>query len=303
MKSSLLFFTLIVLLGYGQILKAQDLSEILDSEFPEEKQYTFATFKGTRISIGQSVETRKAGTLEILAHNRFWNSPKETSNAFVADKVNIRFGLEYGITDNLTAGLGISTFDGFSDGFLKYRLLHQTSNTNDNLFSITLFQSAIYRSKQFKFIPRTDIIDRFSFTSQLLIARKFTRNFSLQIAPSYIHHGAVGDPRDPHNQFAIGIGARYKLGRHVAIATEYYFLANEIEAEEIFGPSFGPFSIGVNWELSDLYLQFMLTNSRYLTEDAIITQNRLNFNFRDGNLHFGVNATYIIHFKKSTPHK
>jgi len=271
----------------------------LNEENPEQDYPIAATFKGTRIQIGHSVETRKSGTLEISAHSRFWNTPDDASQSFVADRVNTRFALEYGVTDNFTLGTGTSTFDGFFDAYAKYRIVHQTKQEKSPV-SITLFQNATYRSKEFKLIPRDEFIERFSFTSQVLIARKVTRNFSVQIAPSYVHHGAVANSEDPINQFAVGFGARYKIGGHLSVASEYYLLANEIETETGFGPSFNAFSIGVNWELSDLLLQFMLTNSRYLTDDAIITQNRFNFNFRNPNLHFGFNATYIIHFKNKT---
>ncbi len=297
MRIKTVFLTCIVL-GFGSFLQAQNnLLDLLNQENPEQDYPISATFKGTRIQIGHSVETRKSRTLEISAHSRFWNTPEDASQSFVADRANTRFALEYGVSDNFTLGTGTSTFDGFFDVYAKYRILHQTKKEK-NPISITLFQNATYRSREFKLIPRDEFIDRFSFTSQVLIARKVTRNFSLQLAPSYVHHGAVGAPGEPLNQFAVGFGARYKIGGHLSVASEYYLLANEIETETGFGPSFNAFSIGVNWELSDLFLQFMLTNSRYLTDDSIITQNRFNFNFRNPNLHFGFNATYIIHFKK-----
>lgn len=293
MKIKAIFF-IYILLCTGQFIRAQGLLDLINANNSEEVYPVSATFKGTRILIGHSVETRKARTLEVSSHSRFWNTMDESSQAFIADRVNTRFGLEYGVSDNFTAGVGASTFDGFFDAFSKYRLLQQTANSEERPLSITLFQNATYRSKQFKEIPRDELIGRFSFVSQVLLARKFTRKFSLQITPSYIHHGAVGGPEDPLNQFAVGFGARYKLGGHLSVASEYYYVANTLESID----TFGPFAIGLNWELSDLFLQFMLTNSRYLVEDSIITQNRLNFNFRNGNLHFGFNATYIIHFKK-----
>ena len=53
------------------------------------------------------------------------------------------------------------------------------------------------------------------------------------------------------------------------------------------------------WLLKKIYqLQFHLTNVRNFAEDAFITQTANNFNFKDPNLHFGFNATFVLHTKK-----
>ncbi|NJN50403.1 MAG: hypothetical protein HC798_04870 [Polaribacter sp.] len=56
---------------------------------------------------------------------------------------------------------------------------------------------------------------------------------------------------------------------------------------------------GLNWEVSDLMLQFFITNATNFAEDLYITQTPNNFNFKDPNLHFGVNATFILHTNKN----
>ena len=99
---------------------------------------------------------------------------------------------------------------------------------------------------------------------------------------------------DDTSHFAMGIGGRYRIGGHVSVSSEYYYLANPITSVT----TFDAFAIGVNWELTDLMLQFHLTNTPNMAEDAFITQTRNNFNTRDGNLFFGFNATFILHFKK-----
>ena len=90
----------------------------------------------------------------------------------------------------------------------------------------------------------------------------------------------------------MGFGARYKVGKHVSIAGEYYYVANPIQSIN----AYNPFALGVNWELSDLMLQFKLTHTPHFVEDAFITRSLRNFNFRDGNLFFGFHATYFIQF-------
>ena len=62
--------------------------------------------------------------------------------------------------------------------------------------------------------------------------------------------------------------------------------------------TYNAFMVGVNWELSHLLLQFQVTNARSFPEDTFITQTRNNFNAKDGNFHFGFNATFVLHTKK-----
>lgn len=256
--------------------------------------FTIATFQATRIQLSHSVETRKKNVLEISAMTRYWNTPTETSNAFVADRMSARFGLEYGISDRLTFGAGFSTINSISDVFLKYRLLRQQDNGN-NAFSITVLQAVSHNGDNNSFYNTSNADsfgDALSFTTQLLIAKKFSRNFSFQMMPTFVKKNTTLWPTDDESQFALGFGARYKVGRHVAIATEYYYVSNPIESFQ----TYSPFSLGVNWELSDLMLQFKMTNTPNFVEEAFITRTRRNFNFKDGNFFFGFHATYFIQF-------
>lgn len=294
MKNKILF-VLLVIAGLPKAT-GQDLLDILEKEQKNDSiHFVDATFKTTRISFGHSVETRQKGILEIFVTNRFWDRPGSSSQSFMADKVNSRIALEYAISDRLSTGFGGSTWDGRFDGYVKYRLIRQRSGTKNTPLSLTVFQNASYYSAG---IPNPyiedDFMDRTAFTTQALIASKITRDLSLQLSPTFVHRRLKYYPDDPNNYLAIGFGGRYKLGNHVSFVSEYYAVLNPMKSRD----TYGPFSLGVNWELGDVMLQFMLTNAAYTVEDAFITQTRYNFNFRNPNLNFGFNFTYLIHTKK-----
>ena len=113
------------------------------------------------------------------------------------------------------------------------------------------------------------------------------------MAPTFVHKPLGVSNQDNKNFFALGFGARYKLGPHLSIVSEYYRTFNPIESFD----TYDPFAIGVNWELGDILIQLMLTNTRNMVEDTFITQTTNNFKFKDPNLHFGFNATYVFHLK------
>lgn len=272
---------------------AQNLLDEVNQQLPQETGYTYLTFKGTRLLLGHSVETRKKGTMELSAISRYWNIPERTQG-FIVDRVSFRFGAAYAFADRFTGGLGITTFDGIADAYLKYKLLRQTVDGRMPL-TITLLQNASLRTNPNRSINASDSFsDKLAFTTQAHIARKFTRNFSAQVSPTFIHRNSSRLEADPTNHFAVGIGGRYRLGGHVSIASEYYYLANPLTSIE----NFNAFALGVNWEMTDLMLHFYLSNAPNIAEDAFITQTRNNFNTRDGNLHFGFNAVFILHFNK-----
>jgi len=275
-----------------QSMYAQDIEDILESNSSQAtSDVVMSTFKATRISIGHSVETRKKGALELSFMSRYWNTPQESSNDFIADRMTSRFGVDYAFTNKFTLGIGAAAPSGIFDAFFKYRLLQQSIDRGGSPIGLTFFQSGTYRSRQLNGVEiRDDFFDKTAFTTQMLIARKINANFSLQVSPTFIHRSSISNPVNDHNYFAVGFGGRYKVSNHVSVVSEYYYLANELNSVE----TFGAFSLGANWEVGSVLLQFKMTNNQFFTEDTFITQTRKNFNFRDGNFFFGFQGTYFI---------
>ena len=279
-------------------VKAQSLLDKLDKEFSNKPMLEIATFKTTRLGLLHSIETRKKGALEITLYNRYWNIPNFEGQRFLADAVSTRFGIDYAISDNFTFGAGYNNHDKVTDGYLKYKLLKQLKGSKKMPVSVTLVQTLSHRTSENSngnlYAPTITTTNKFSFASQVLIARKLNTNLSLQVSPMFIHREASDTNNDSNNQFAIGFGGRHKIGAHASIVSEYIYVANPIKSFN----TYNTFMFGVNWEVSDLMLQFHITNARSFAADTFVTQTTNNFNFKDGNLHFGVNATYIIHTRK-----
>ena len=277
-------------------VKSQNLLDKLDKEFTNKPTNVIATFKTTRIALGHSVETRKKGALQLSLYNRYWDKPNTQSQTFLADDVTTRYGLDYAVTDHFTFGAGYSNFDKIYDGYLKYRLLYQQTNNKKRPLSITLLQTISNKNIQNSSLygPTTSSKSN-SFTTQVLMARKMNTNLSLQIAPTFIYRGGNIISNDPKSQFAVAFSGRHKINAHTSIVSEYYYVANTINSTT----TYNAFTFGVNWEVSDLMLQFHITNARSFAEDTFITQTTNNFNFKDPNFHFGFNATFILHTRKN----
>ena len=296
MKNKIFFYiTLFLLLGNSISVKAQDLLDIIEKEQDQTPQFEIATFKATRISIGQSVEVREKGVFQLMAMSRSWNLPNQNTQSFVVDRWSTRFGIDYGFTNRLTLGLGWTTLEDVFDGYLKYNIAKQYKNSKKRFASITFFQNISHTGDRSSNISDDKFGERLSFTSQFLVARKFTPDFSLQISPTFIHRNSSASTDDPNNHFALGFGGRYKIGNHVSIVSEYFYVANPIESKN----TYGAFALGVNWDVRFLMLQFQMTNTRSMTEDRFILQTPNNFNTDDGKFVFGFNAVFTLQAKNS----
>ncbi|MGY6648613.1 DUF5777 family beta-barrel protein [Wenyingzhuangia sp. IMCC45574] len=289
MKNNITLF-LIAFISINQ-LQSQSLLDKLNKEYKNTPQHQTATFKGTRLAIGHSIENRKQGVLQLQFINRYWNLPNnETAQSFIADRWTARLGADYAITDNLTLGAGWSTLENIYDGYAKYNLLRQSINNKSKFLSLTLVQGFAYNHKDLPIL--NNFSNRWTYNSQLLIARKFTPEFSLQIAPTYIH-STYANQQDPKNYFALGFGGRYKVKKHVSLVAEYYHNSNKLRSKD----TYGAFALGVNWDVRYLLLQFQMTNARTYSEHSYIVNTPKNFNSQDGNFVFGFNAIFTIHTK------
>ncbi|MDA9312942.1 DUF5777 family beta-barrel protein, partial [Vicingaceae bacterium] len=97
------------------------------SVFSQEK--VSETFDDTRIVNGHSVETNKEGSMKMIISHRFGLLNGGLYDLFGLDQSTIRLGLDYGITDNITVGIGRSSFQKTVDGFVKAKLITQKKRT------------------------------------------------------------------------------------------------------------------------------------------------------------------------------
>jgi len=270
-------------------LSAQDLFNILEDEAPETTEVVTATFKGTRIANGHSIENRKKKELEFIISHRFGRVNTGFYDLFGLDQSNIRFALEYGITDDLTAGLGRSSFEKIYDGFLKYKLVKQKTGANSFPIAISLFGSATIKTQE-SFDPNFDpsLSERLAYVGQVLIARKFSPSLSLQLTPTFVHRNSVVLDADPHDIFALGFGGRVKLSKRVSLNAEYYYAFDELESLT----TTNSLAFGVDIETGGHVFQIILSNSITMIEKSFITETTGNFFGGDIHLGFNISRTF-----------
>ncbi|ARV14931.1 DUF5777 family beta-barrel protein [Polaribacter sp. SA4-12] len=277
--------TIFVLLISVQ-LPAQDLLDILDNETPKTDNIVTATFKGTRILNGHSIENRKDKELEFIISHRFGRVNLGFDELFGLDQSNIRFALEYGLNDDLTVGLGRSSFEKTYDGFLKYSVVKQKTGANSFPFAISLFGSvAVKTLKDYDPADKRTFAESLFYVGQVLIAKKVSPSFSFQVTPTYVHRNTVQITADPHDIFAVGLGTRIKLSKRVSFNSEYYLAFDESKSIN----ARNSLAFGVDIETGGHVFQLILSNAITMIEKSFITET--TGNFFGGDIHFGFNIS------------
>jgi hypothetical protein len=127
-----------------------DLFDELDNLTIKDNQEVIATFKSTRVMLGQSIERVKKNQLHFRISHVF-GKMKGFSNLFGLDNMNnMNMSFEYGLTDYIQLGLTRSNKpDKTYSTSLKLSLLRQKQDDVSRLFSLTLYSSFDLKTREY----------------------------------------------------------------------------------------------------------------------------------------------------------
>ncbi|MEZ4981507.1 MAG: DUF5777 family beta-barrel protein [Saprospiraceae bacterium] len=134
--------------------------------------------------------------------------------------------------------------------------------------------------------------DRFDFTFQAIIGRKFSS--ASQLSPTLVHRNLVPTRAESNDVFALGIGARQKITKRVAINVEYISPCITGSIDPRFTNSL---SVGFDIETGGHVFQLHFTNSRGMFESNYITQTNEKWFGNAGDalgIHFGFNISRVF---------
>jgi hypothetical protein len=252
-------------------------------------QYTYATFKTTRLIMGQSVENTAKGELNFIIEHNFGRVNLGPYEFFGLDQANMRLGLDYGVNDWLNVGVGRSSYEKTYDGFLKARILRQSTGARIMPVTLSLYSNVMLNSLKWQDPGRTNYFtSRLSYTAQLLVARKFSNSLSLQLMPTYIHKNMVPRIVDQNDIFAMGAGARVKVTQRTSLTGEYYYLLPGQTADDYQNC----LSLGVDLETGGHVFQLRVSNAQPMFERGFITET--SGKWSKGDIYFGFTINRIF---------
>jgi hypothetical protein len=300
MKTNKIIFSFI-LIASGFRATAQDslLNKLSDSLSANQRNgWVTGTFKALYIVNMKTIEAPAAGALNVEFQHRFGTVNTGFYNLFGLDFATLRLSVDYGISDRLSVGIGRSSYLQTFDGYLKYKLFRQTDNSNKMPVSVSLLGTTDYVTHKFAPLkPEPSNANRFSYTTQLLIARKFSSQFSFELTPTFIHYNLVSQG-DQNNVFALCGGARMKISKRMALTAEYnYLLPNQLVSplDPLDPPRSNSFSLGWDIETGGHVFQLIMTNSQSMVEPQYIGYTAGTWG--KGYIYFGFNIARNFNLK------
>lgn len=260
----------------------------------KKKEKVYQTFKDTRVINTHSVETLKRGHLDFRIGHRFgdisgdaggWQTFWGLENA-----ADVLFGFEYGFSDNFMIGINRSKGNGplrqNVNALAKAKLA--TQKKNGIPFSIAVLGlssvSTMEKSQSesdLNFFAKPE--HRFSYHGELIIAKKFSNYFSLQISTAWTYRNIVPNG-DNNDIISASLSSRIQLSKPLAVILDGRYIFSEYQTEK--NGFYPPIGIGLEWETGGGHVfQINVTNAKGMIETDYIPYTQSNW--LDGEFRLG----------------
>lgn len=279
MKTILYVILLIPFFAFSQ----DDLLGEIDSDSTV-NNYVSAAFKGLKIVNFESTKLVAKKEFTFIVAHRFGSVENGLETFFGLDDAVTRLNFVYGLSDCVNISVSRSSFQKIYESALKYRLYRQQENGFP--FTIVGYNSILINTALEKDnLPKLEFKHRIGYTAQVLISRKFSSDFSFELAPTFFHDNYVVIDDQDNSQFALGLGGRYKLGNRWSLNADYGWHLNRSSNS----PFKNPLSIGVDLETGGHVFQMHFTNAQPMNTNGFLGQG--TGDWTDGNFYFGFNLS------------
>ncbi|HEY4797633.1 MAG TPA: DUF5777 family beta-barrel protein [Bacteroidia bacterium] len=295
-----------------------DLLKMLDSIAPpvdKSLNRVTATFKDLRIVNMETAQTVGEGELNFGINHRFGNIGAASNGGIhtlygwdaIAD---VFLSFDYGITRCLQVGAGRSKLNEGIDGSVKWRFLEQTLDNKVPLtvavYGIATFtpmsEVQLYHGADTGWVSankKNEMSHRITYTSQLLLQRKFGERLSVVIAPTYTHRNYVLASINPYNNavdendlMSVGAGIRLKITRSMSILADYYYVNSKYRKMNSANPYYAPLAVSLELETGGHVFHFNFTNAVGITENSYLPYSPDSWT--KGGYKFGFNISRVF---------
>ncbi len=302
-KLSLLVFCL----GLFAYAMAQEDSTKTETKEAPKAKFARATFNSTKIINMQSTEIVTPGVLQFMISHHFsyiWNKDGGSQN--LAQFFGLNSGVahtylsfDYSPLTWLNLGVAMAGNSKY-EGWAKFKILRQQTGLKEIPVSIAWF--SLVNADASKDLDNEATGNNFAFMNQLLIARKFSSKFSLELLPAWIHFNVVPYGINNSNEvFSLGIAGKYKATSKMNLTLEYARQLNMYENiisknGAILNYSPDLLSVGVEISSGTHLFQFYIGNTT--TSSNIDQLARNTSSIKDGQFAIGFTINRGMKIKK-----
>jgi len=243
-------------------------------------------FWATSLVTLPSVTAVPSGDLVFTIQHAFGPVSDGFKELFGLDRsANIRFGLDYGVSDRVSLGIGRSRFDKVYDMRAKVGLATWMRGSKATMLS---FFGNIGIDSQDNGL---DFGDRLSSYASVLVAHTVSDKISIQLSPAWTHFNLTkenvvfggGIEKEASDIVSLGIAGRYVVASRASIMVEYIpVLGTRSDGTN------DAFSVGVNLETGGHVFQLFVTSTQWIAPQYVVARSRDKF--FDGDFGFGFNV-------------
>ena len=231
--SLLIFF----LTFYFANAQEDDLFEELNSLVIDEVIYSPPTFKTLQIANLQSTKMVEEKEFFMVVAHRFGYLKEGVREFYGLDQANTKIQFLYGINKRFQVGVSRDSYEKTYSGTIKIGIKKQSDSFPINL---VLYNSMDINTLLNKLsYPGLLFFDRFAYTTQVLISRRFSEKLSMEIAAIYVRQNLIDLNytknlilpsasnldfiTEPWNQYLMAVGGRYKFFKRISLNMDYAY--------------------------------------------------------------------------------
>jgi hypothetical protein len=215
MKKNIIYIFLFALISGSSF--AQDEPVAKEKDYPVD-----AVFESSYLIDAQTTVVPEVKTLQMAIQHKFGSIDEGISNLYgIYGSSNIRIGMDYVPIKNLQIGAGITKRYMMTDLNAKYSILQQTRK-NTMPISLALYGNigidgsdiggldSIQQGSYTGEVGPYTFSHRLNYFTEVIVSRKFCKEFSAQAALSYTHYNAV-KPEYDHDKIGVHVNGRVKV--------------------------------------------------------------------------------------------
>ena len=263
----------------------------------------YGTFGDRRIINTQSIETLPARKLDFRIAHRFGDLAGDAGGwpTFygLENAADVLIGFEYGVTDNLTVGIGRTKGSGplkqLINIFVKHKLLAQGYNNMPISLAVVGMTSAstMQKSETEGVLHFFDSpLHRWNYHLGVHAARKFGERYSAQLSTTWTYRNIV-PANDQNTIVSLGFAGKARITKAIGVILDTSFpLSSFRTAENGFYPVIG---LGVEFTTGGGHsFQMNFTNVEGLSETDYIPYSQSNIGDGEFRLGFTISRLFSL---------
>jgi len=280
------YFFVITLLFVCFTFGQNSLLNEISAESDYENTFQMPAFKAMKVVNNQSTKLAGKGDLYLYVGHRFGAIKGGIGSLFGLDYANTKIEMLYGLFSEVQVGFSRESFKKTYNLHVKYGIKKQTSSFPVSIVGYNSIN--LDTSLDENVYPNLNYNERYVYISQLLVSRRFSDNFSLQLSPSVIKHNFLTTQAKTDYNYVLNTGSRLKISKGSSFNIDYSYhlnrLKNSIEKNVL--------SVGVDMETGGHVFQLLFSNTQASDEAGVLTG--AEGDWLKGDVFFGFNILRVF---------